>query len=151
RPLFSVAHRGEVKTIAFSRDGRLMATGSSDLTIRLWDASTGEARGLPLVQPTLKTVWGVAFSPDGKTLAAGTADAHARLWQLGPPKVLLTLTHHGGENVWCVAFSPDGRLLLTGCGDGIARLWDAATGEPRGELKHGRDNLYAVAFSPDGK
>jgi tetratricopeptide (TPR) repeat protein len=114
-------HKGMVRCVAFSPDGRSVLTGSHDHTARLWDAATGHPLG-----PALRHqngIWSAAFSPDGKMVVTGSYDNTVRLWDaatgrpLGPP-----LRHDGW--VYKVAFSPDGRTLLTGCSDRTARLWD---------------------------
>jgi WD40 repeat protein len=67
--------------VAFSRDGKTLASGSEDDTVRLWDVATGQQIGDPLSADT-GTVWSVVFSPDGKTLASGSGDHTVRLWDV---------------------------------------------------------------------
>ena len=106
--------------LAFSPDSRLLLTGSTDRTARLWDARTGEPRGVALEHAG--AVWAAAFSPDGQTLMTGGTDRTARLWDaatgtpIGPP-----LPHR--DVIWAVAWHPTGRMALTGSEDGTARLW----------------------------
>ncbi|MFJ8916642.1 WD40 repeat domain-containing serine/threonine protein kinase [Amycolatopsis sp. NPDC102389] len=140
-----------VETVAFSPDGKLLASGGGDKTVQLWNPATGQPIGRPLVGHT-KQVLAVAFSPDGRLLASGSADKTVRLWNpatgqaVGEP-----LTEHLGPWVRVVAFRPDGRLLATG-GDRTIRLWDPATGQPvGGPLTGHTGSVLALAFSPDGR
>ena len=118
-------HDGPVWGVAFSPDGRRLATASVDSTARLWDPATGEH--LRTLTGHHSTVLGVAFSPDGRRLATASVDKTARLWDPATGKHLLTLTGHD-DMVGGVAFSPDGRLLATAGDDETAWLWDPATG-----------------------
>ena len=134
-----------VRAVAFSSDGRLLATGGDDKTVRLWDPATGEH--LRALTGHTGMLWGVAFSPDGQLLASGDNDKTVRLWDPATGEHLRTLTGHTGT-VYGVAFSPDGRLLATSGGD--ARLWDPATGLHLRTLTDHTGHT-GVAFSPDGR
>ena len=74
-------HTGNVWSVAFSPDGKTLASGSADGTVRLWDVATHRQIGAPLTGHT-DNVWSVAFSPDGKTLATGSPDHTVRLWDV---------------------------------------------------------------------
>ena len=141
------AHTFAVTSIAYSPDGRMIATGSFDF-IRLWDAATGEQTGQ--LEGHRKGIRDLAFSPDGRTLASGSIDATVRLWNLvtGVSERLLE-GHRAAVN--CVAYSPDGRVLASGSADDTIRLWDALTGAPKLTLSGHRDTVNSVAFTPDSR
>jgi len=143
-----LSYADSVDAVAFSPDGRTIATGSDDGTARLWDAATGQAIGSPFQHAS--TVQAVAFSPDGKTLLTGCEDKTARLWNAATLQPIGSPIRHA-DVVRSVAFSPDGKAILTGCGDKTARLWDAATLQPVGSPIQHTSTVQAVAFSPDGK
>jgi WD40 repeat protein len=150
-------HREAVRSVAFSPDGKTLATGSFDHTVRFWDVATRRQFGPPLSgEIDITSVTGLAFSPDGRTLAT-TSGSGAQLWDVtGRHRLGDPLTHPikdgNGEHVYSVAFSPDGKTLATGDGDHTARLWDVATHRQLGDPFAGHtDTVHSVAFSPDGK
>jgi hypothetical protein len=140
-------HTDWVTSVAFSPDGRLLASGSFDKTIELWEVATGSE--VDTLGPTGYVV-SVAFSPDGRLLASGSSDKTIRLWEVATGSEVRTLTGHT-DWVYSVAFSPDGRLLASGSSDKTIRLWEVATGSLVRTLSGHTGGVTSVAFSPDGR
>ncbi len=117
----TLTHTSWVAGVAFSPDGRLLATASNDATARVWDPATGNC--LRTLTGHTHVVYDVAFSPEAALLATGSGDQTARVWDPATGNCLRTLTGHTGR-VYDVAFSPDGRQLATASYDQTARLWN---------------------------
>src|SRR5579883_2361096 len=118
-------HSSNIWAISFSPDGKTIATGSADHTVRLWDL---QGRALHTLKGHTADVQSVSFSPDGKTLVTGSKDGTAKLWDLRG-HVLQTLKVDNSasgvqQGVWGVSFSPDGKIIATGSADHMVKLWN---------------------------
>jgi WD40 repeat protein len=114
-------HTDAVTSLAFGPDGKTLATGSRDNTVRFWDVATGEVTAI--LPDHTDEVSSVAFSPDGKTLASGSWDKTIRLWDVAAKRPAATFKGHS-EPVTSVVFSPDGNSLASGSRDGTVKLWN---------------------------
>jgi dipeptidyl aminopeptidase/acylaminoacyl peptidase len=145
------ASLGEVRTVAYSPNGRTLATGSGNPTERgtlvLWDVPTGKARAW-LPQPL--GVCSVAFTPDGEKVAAGGWDNAVRIYEARTARLLTTLKGHTAV-VNSLAFSPDGKTLASCSLDKNIILWDPAKGTETHRLTGHTDWVLSIAFFPDGK
>jgi tetratricopeptide (TPR) repeat protein len=141
-------HTSHVYSVAFSPDGRWLASGSKDNAVRLWDAATG--REIHTLERHANSVYSVSFSPDGRHLASGSYDHTVRLWEIESGREVRVLRGHTSA-VYSVSFSPDGRQLASGSDDRTIRLWEVANGHELQKFEGHTECVYGVAFSPDGR
>ena len=139
-------HRNSITSVTFSPSGKILASGSWDHTIRLWNPTTGQH--LTTFHGHSEAVNAVSFSPDGTMLASGSYDDTIKLWN-PDGQVQATLYGHA-DNVRSVAFSPDGEILASGSDDNTVRLWNPTTERHIATLEGHTNWVRSVAFSPDG-
>jgi WD40 repeat protein len=154
------AHTSAVWAIAFNPDSNpdsnsnneldntILASGSQDQTVRLWNIETGHC--LKTLQGHSGQVWSVAFSPTSDLLATASHDRTIRIWHSRTGACLKTLQGHTSW-VQAVAFDPEGQRIASGSDDQTAKIWDVSTGQCITTLKGHRSWIWSVAFSPDGQ
>ncbi len=134
--------------VAFSANGRWLASGSKDKTVRLWDTATG--REMPALVGHTGYITSISFSHDGRWLASASLDRTIRLWDTTAEQETRKLTGHEGT-VDAIAFSPDGRWLASASYDKTVRVWDVGPGREARKLLGHSGEITTVGFSADGR
>ncbi|EHK47241.1 hypothetical protein TRIATDRAFT_217787 [Trichoderma atroviride IMI 206040] len=137
-----------VNSVAFSPNGKILASGLWDNVVRLWEVSTGSH--IRTLEGHRGVVFPVVFSPDGRILASASQDTTIRLWQVPMGSSKWTLKGHSAS-VGSVAFSPDGKILASSSDDKTIRLWDVALGSCLQIIEEHNNRVRSVTFSPDGQ
>ncbi len=134
--------------IAWSPDGLHLASASSDQTVKVWEASTGQE--VRTLKGHTGEVFSVAFSPDGKRLASASQDETIRIWDSRTGQEALAPLEHAAP-VRSIVFGPDGQRLASASSDRTVRVWDATNGRPVLTLRGHTRDVTSVAFSPNRK
>lgn len=141
-------HFRPVTSISFSPNGKTLASGSRDMTIKLWNVETGmQTRTL---QGHSDQIDSVTYSPDGKILASSSDDETIKLWDVATGREIRTL-QGSFFSIYSVTFNPDGKTLASGSEDGTIKLWNVATGTEILSLQGHSSKVSSVTFSPDGR
>lgn len=143
-----------IKSLAFSGDGNVLASGSDDGGIRPWDLSGPKPQDRPVIKSHRKSVTSLAFSPDGQLLASGGEDGTVRLWTVKDSRpIRKTVLRGHWRGVVALAFAPDGQILVSGGKDGTVRLWNLAESDPKeaAVLEGHRLDVFSVTFTSDGR
>jgi serine/threonine protein kinase len=139
-------HEGYVYSVSFSPDGKFLASGSWDKTVKVWEV--GSWREVATLNHE-RAVNSVAFSPDGKFLASGSYET-VKVWEVGSWREVATLKGHK-YFVQSVSFSPDGKFLASGSDDNTVKVWAVGSWREVATLMGHGGRVWSVTFSPDGK
>ena len=134
-----------IESVSFSPDSKIIASGSADNTVKLWNVSTGKE--ITTLKGHSAIVFDVSFSPDGKTIAS--ASDTVKLWDISTGKEIKTFKGHPSV-VSSVSFSADGKTIAS-ASDKTVKLWDIKTAKEIKTLKGHSDGVLSISFSPDGK
>lgn len=144
------AHSGwyaGIQSVSFSADGTMIASGSDDKTIKVWNVLTGQENYT--LQGYTNCVKSVAFSPDGQFLAGGSIGL-IKIWHTSNHREIISLK---GHNDWihCLVFSPDGQFLASSSADKTIRIWSVKEWRELYQLKGHKGGIYSIAFHPNGR
>ena len=142
-------HTSLVMSVIFSPDGKRLASGGNEGTVKVWDAGTGQEL-LSLEGHFASIGNSICFSPDGNRLASASKDRSVKIFDAATGQELLAIKGYTGD-FRRMSFSPDGKHLAIASNDQTARVWDAATGQEHLALKGHTKPVFSVSFSPDGK
>ncbi|CAE6503940.1 unnamed protein product [Rhizoctonia solani] len=147
----SEGHNRSVYSVAFSPDGKRIASGSSDQSICVWSAPDGKLISGPFKGHT-DDIWSVTFSPDGRKIISGSSDNTIHIWDLGDSRSEFGPLAGHSSIVCSVAASPNGSIFASGSNDRTIRIWDLKTGKPvLNPIKGHTKAISSVAFAPNGR
>ena len=143
-----LGHTGVVHCLAFSPDGKTLASASVDGSVRIWDVATGELRSV--LNDHENIVLAVSFAPSGELLASAGYDRNIRLWNTQDWRSHGILKGHTAA-VRCLAFAPDSQRLISAGDDHSVRIWDLPQAQQQRTLPGHHDAVLSLAVSPDGE
>jgi len=137
--------KNEIRTLSYSPNGRILASGSLDKTIKLWDAKTGQ------LQQTLEghegEILALSYSPDGNVLASGSSDSTIKFWDAKSGQLKQTLKGHE-RAILTLSYNDDGHVLASGSSEGTIKLWDTASGQLKQTLKEHEGEVLMLSYRP---
>ncbi|MBY9008712.1 MAG: hypothetical protein KGD74_02450 [Candidatus Lokiarchaeota archaeon] len=137
-----------MRSISFSPDGKLIASGSGDKTVKIWDFHTGDL--IRTLKGHKSYVTSISFSPDGEFIASGSGDKTVKIWEFHTGDLIRTLEGHKSY-VNSISFSPDGKLIASGSYDKTIKIWEFPIGDLIRTLEGHKNHVNSISFSPDGK
>ncbi len=142
-------HTGNIFEIAFSQDGKKIASGSADNIIKIWDTDSG--KNTATLKGHTDSIYSVAYSPDGLLIVSGSADSTIKIWDTDSGKNIATLKGHT-TYISSIAFSPDGKRIASSSGsdDKTIKIWDVDSGKSIATFKGHTSFVSSIIFSPDG-
>ncbi len=147
-PAVLSGHGGGVWSVRTSPDGRAIISGSSDKTVKIWEAGTGQC--VRTLKGHAGWVLSVSCSPDGGAIVSGSSDKTARAWEAATGRCVYTLKGHDGE-VLSVSYSPDGGTIVSGGSDKTVKVWETGSGRCVRTLRGHGGEVWSAACSPDGE
>ncbi|GAA6617020.1 caspase family protein [Scytonema sp. NUACC26] len=146
-------HTGPINSLSFSPNGKVLASGSADVSVKVWDATTRQLMQTLPENPENKlgTNYVVNFSPNGKILAAAYATRKIKFWQIAQNGYEEIKPINPSMKGYSVNFSPDGSAIATILDDGVIKLWQFSALQKEIKLKEHTGVVYSLSFSPDSQ